>query len=75
MLQTVEVKSAWLSKINWTQAVAALAALFTLFGHSIPDDVQADVLTAITCIAAVVTWVQRTFLTTTITPSSAIKLP
>ena len=75
MLQTVEVKSAWLSKINWTQAIAAIAALFTLFGHTIPDNVQADALAAITCIASVVTWFQRTFLTTSITPASAAMMP
>ena len=43
----VSVQSAWLSKINWAQAIAFLSMLFTMFGHTIPPDVQAAVVAGI----------------------------
>lgn len=70
----VDVQSAWLSKINWTQAVAIVASLlvFATGGKvNIPVETQVGIVTAIQAISGVVTWVFKTFFTTTITPSSA----
>lgn len=72
--QTVQVQSTFLSKINWTQAVAAAAMLFTLFGHTVPPETQAAVLGVITGLTTVITWVLRTFFTNTVTPSAAAGL-
>lgn len=70
----VDVKSAWTSKINWTQAVAFLAMLGTIFGLDIPEDVKAAAVSIIVAAATVLTWVFRTFFTTTVTPTSAKKV-
>lgn len=66
----VEYKSAFLSKINWAQLVAMLAMLFTYFGIDLDAGTQAAVLAGITGISTLITWVMRTFFTTTVTPSS-----
>lgn len=68
----VETKSAWLSKINWTQAVALLAMALSFFGFpEMSSETQAEILAGIIAIQAFVTWVFKTFLTSTVTPSSA----
>lgn len=71
---TVDVKSAWLSKINWTQAIGVLASIGAVFGFDMPLTMQVQVVAAIQGIVAVVTWALKTFGTTTITPSSAAKV-
>jgi hypothetical protein len=68
------IQSAWLSKINWTQAIAFAAMLLTMFGVELPPEVQAQILAGITAISAVVTWAFRTFFTSTVTPAVAAKL-
>lgn len=65
-----EVKSAWISKINWTQAVLFLAMIFTMFGIDLPAELQAQIVTGIGIVAAVVTWILRTWFTTAITYAS-----
>ena len=65
----VDVRSAWLSKINWTQAVSFAAMLLTLFGITLPPEVQAQILAGIVAANGVVTWVLRTFFTHTVTPA------
>ena len=67
----VAVKSAWASKINWTQAVAFVAMMLTMFGIDIPADMQAQIMAAIVAVNGVVTWALRTFFTTTITAPAA----
>lgn len=62
-----ETKSAWLSKINWTQAVALAAMAASWFGIDVPDDVRAQIVTAIGAAAAVATWAMRTFFTKQLT--------
>lgn len=72
----VEVKSAWLSKINWTQAVgmaASLLALATSNKFQIPIEQQATLVAVIQGITGLVTWVTKTWFTPTITPASAGK--
>jgi hypothetical protein len=63
----VTVKSAWLSKINWTQAVGLLAAGLTFFGFNLPAETQASILAGIAGITAAVTWFFRTFKNNTVT--------
>lgn len=70
---TAPVVTAWSSKINWTQAVGVVAsfgAVLTSGRYNVPVDVQAQIVLGIQSVIAVVTWVQRTWFTTTITPSS-----
>lgn len=64
------MKSAWFSKINWTQFVAFLAMVLTVFGIDLPEDVQAQLVVAIGGFQAVVTWVLRTWFTKDMTYSS-----
>lgn len=70
----VDTKSAWASKINWTQAVTLASVLLAFFGFPIPDDVKAELIAAITAVSAVVTWVLRTFFSSTVLHASAPKL-
>jgi hypothetical protein len=67
---TVPIKSAWYSKINWTQAGSALTALIIAFGIDIPDKYRADVLLGVTMVTNVCTWVFRTWYNGTVAPSS-----
>lgn len=73
-MNTVETKSAWLSKINWAQAVGVLASILVVFGIDLPAETQAQVAVAITSIVGLVTWALRTFAKPTVTPSQAAKL-
>jgi hypothetical protein len=69
----VTVTSAWTSKINWTQAIAALAMLLTwLTGGQIDLSAsdQAAIILVIGLISQVVTWVLKTFFTSTVHASS-----
>lgn len=70
----VEVKSAWTSKINWTQVVAVLAMILTVFGFSLPPELQAQIVAGIVAVQALVTWVLKTFFTTSVTTASAKNL-
>jgi hypothetical protein len=49
------------SKINWTQAVAFLAMLLTLFGIDMPDDVKLETVALIQAAQSVLTWVLHTY--------------
>ena len=70
----IETKSAWYSKINWTQAVGiacSLIALFTAGKYNLPAEEQAMLVVAIQSIQGLVTWALKTWFTPTITPASA----
>ena len=70
----VETKSAWLSKINWTQAVglAASVLVFATGGKiDIPLEQQTEIVLAIQAIQGLATWVLKTWWTPTVTPASA----
>jgi hypothetical protein len=56
-------KSAWTSKINWTQAIAILAMLGTFLGFDLSGQDQADILAAIVAVQGVVTIIIRVFFT------------
>ena len=69
----VDVKSAWASKINWTQAVSAVAMVLTLVSGgelNITAEQQLNIVAAIGILSSIVTWVLKTWFTTTVTPSS-----
>lgn len=63
----VPVKSAWLSKINWTQAVTVVAMILTFFGINVPEETKAALIAGIGSIGAVVTWIFRTWFNKTVT--------
>ena len=67
---TVPVKSSWASKINWTQALAASGMLLTMFGIDLDAKTQADILAGIVGAQAFLTWLMRTFFTSSVTTSS-----
>lgn len=69
----VPVKSAWTSKINWTQAVQAVAMVLTLVSggkFNLTGEEQAAIITVIGIAGNVFTVVLKTFYTSTVTPSS-----
>lgn len=70
----MDVKSAWLSKINWTQAIGVLASILVVFGINLDVQTQLAVVAGIQGVVAAVTWVMRTFFTKTVTPSAAAKI-
>lgn len=45
-----------ISKINWTQAVAFVAMLLTLFGINMPDDVKLEAVALIQAAQTIATW-------------------
>lgn len=72
----VEIKSAWASKINWTQAVAAFAMVLTLVSGGkmgITPDQQTAIVVTIGVACNVVTWIIKTWFTPTVTPASLPK--
>ena len=69
----VDVKSAWLSKINWTQAIGVAASIGAVFGLNLDAQTQVAVVAGIQGIVAVVTWILKTFVKPSVTPSAAAK--
>lgn len=67
----VDVQSAWLSKINWGEAIKVICAIAAVKGIDVPPDVQRDMLLAIVGGGSVYTWIVKTWFTKTITPASA----
>jgi len=70
---TVVAKSAIWSKVNWTQGVAFLAMLLSIFGFDLDEQTQTAILSGIISVAAVVTWFFRTFRNNTVAPEFANK--
>lgn len=69
----VTVKSAWASKINWTQAVGIGATMLALASgnkYELPADVQVEIVAGIQGAQAVATWIIKTWFTPTVTPAS-----
>lgn len=66
----VEVKSAWGSKIIWTQIIGVLAMAATLFGFDIPPDMQGEIVGGIGALQGIVTLILKKWFTSTVTPSS-----
>lgn len=66
----VEVKSAWFSKINWTQAVSLGGTLLALKGFNLDADTQVSIVAGIQGIQSVATWAFRTFFNRSVSPAS-----
>jgi hypothetical protein len=73
---TVPVVSAWASKINWTQAVAAFAMILTLLSGGkvgMDADQQAAAVVTIGVGCNIATWIMKTFFTARVHPTSLPK--
>jgi len=66
----VQTKSAFLSKINWTQVGAAVMTLVTTNALGLDDATQVKVLAVTTLAQSVLTVVLKTWFTSTVTPES-----
>jgi hypothetical protein len=78
VLATVEVASAWASKINWTAAIGGIASLVTIFSGGqlgLDASTQATLVGMIALLQSGVTILLRTKYTTTVTPSSVSSTP
>ena len=78
VLATVEVVSAWSSKINWVAAIGALASAITLLSGnklSIDPDTQKTIVGVIILIQSALVGILRTKYTTSVTPSSVNSTP
>ena len=73
---TVPVKSAWASKVNWTQVIAGVATFATalISAANLPAAQAAALTAAVAGAGQFVTIILRTFFTTAVTPSSATKV-
>ena len=71
MNPVILLNSPWASKINWTQAVGAIAMSATMLGYTVPTELVPAIATAIGAVTAVMTIVFRTWLTGTPTDASA----
>jgi hypothetical protein len=69
-MERVEVKSAWMSKINWTQGVSLAATLLAIKGFTLDADTQIAIVTGIQSVQAVATWAFRTFFNRSVGPAS-----
>ena len=61
----METKSKFASKVNWTQVVAAAAAMLVLFGIEMDAETQAAIVGGIVAAQGVVTAIFRTWFTDT----------
>jgi hypothetical protein len=59
----LNLNPAILSKINWTQVIAAVATVTTVFGFDISPALQLEIVTGIALATNVVTMIWRTFFT------------
>ncbi len=66
----VEVKSAWLSKVNWTQAVSLGATVLALKGFNLDAETQVSVVAGIQGVQSAATWVFRTWFNKSVSPAS-----
>ncbi len=66
----VPIKSAWLSKVNWTQAVALLAAWLGAKGINVDAETQVQIVLSVQAIQSVATWILRTWFNKSVTPAS-----
>ncbi len=71
---TVPVKSAWYSKVNWTQAIGLAISGATALSGILPPQYGVPVAIGVQAAQSMITWYFKTFATTTITPSSATKV-
>jgi len=70
----VAIRSAWWSKVNWTQVVAMVATIGVLFGLNLPADEQAKIVATIQGVSGLATIILRTWFTTSVTPAAAARV-
>jgi hypothetical protein len=70
----VAIKSAWWSKVNWTQVLAMASSFGVVFGLDISPEEQAKIVATIQGVSGLATIIIRTWFTTSITPASASKI-
>lgn len=70
----VPVKPWYESKINWAQILGVMASFATLFGFVVPPDLIAQTVAGLAALQGVMTFVFKTWFTTSVTPSSAAKV-
>lgn len=63
----VPVKSAWLSKINWVNALGLIVGILAFFGVIVPPELQEQAGIAIAAITQVVTIILRIWANNTVT--------
>lgn len=73
-LVEVAVKSAWWSKVNWTQAIAMLASVGVIFGLNLSPEEQAKIVATIQGVSGLATIILRTWFTDSVTPAVASKI-
>lgn len=66
----VPVKSAWLSKINWTQVISAVLTLITTNAFGLEAETQVKVLAVVQMLQSVATVILRTWFNGTVAPAS-----
>lgn len=69
-MERVEVKSAWFSKINWTQGVSIAATLLAVKGINLDTDTQLAIVVGIQSVQTFMTWAFRTFFNRSVSPAS-----
>lgn len=67
----VKTKSAWASKINWTQVIGVVAMLGAMFGLDLDAQTQAAIVAGIVAVQGVATVIFKTWFTSTVTPESS----
>lgn len=75
---TVDVVSAWKSKINWTQVVAGVAMALSYFTGGkvgLTVEQQLALVTVIGLLSNVVTWIVKTWFTKSVTPAAITNVP
>lgn len=70
----VAIKSAWWSKVNWTQVIAMGASLGVVFGLNISPEDQAKIVATIQAVSGFATIILRTWFTTSVTPAAAARI-
>lgn len=70
----VAVKSAWWSKVNWTQAIAMIASIGVIFGLNLSPEEQAKIVATIQGVSGLATIILRTWFTDSVTPAVANKI-
>jgi len=69
----VAVKSAWWSKVNWTQAIAILASVGVFLGVNVSPEDQARIVVTIQGVSGLATIILRTWFTDSVTPAVAAR--
>ncbi len=67
VVDDVEVKSGWWSKINWAQILSVVATVLTAFGYVVPPDLIPAAVVVINGVTAFATIIFREFFTTKLT--------